>query len=187
MISDFYYSEQVISEFTLVLLEATGFYTVNYYTGGLMRFGKHQGCDFVFTDWAGLEGSNIVSLFYNEFCCLDSFSTCSSGRQSRGYCYNSLHKNSVNQKYRRDGWSWGYGKDFVEYCPVSFNHYESPDNIYYKGNCKYNYGNFGDVIGLDTGSEDPNEETHGEEGNIGTECSTGEVSPVGLTRENGAE
>ena len=42
-----YTNEQVISEFTLALLEDTGFYKANYYTGGLMRYGKHKGCSFV--------------------------------------------------------------------------------------------------------------------------------------------
>ena len=37
-----YTNEQVISEFTLALLEDTGFYKANYYTGGLMRYGKHK-------------------------------------------------------------------------------------------------------------------------------------------------
>lgn len=41
-----YVQEQAISEFTLALLKDTGFYEVNNYTGGLMRFGKNAGCDF---------------------------------------------------------------------------------------------------------------------------------------------
>ena len=42
-----YTEEQVISEFTLALLEDTGYYKANYYTGGLMRYGKNKGCSFV--------------------------------------------------------------------------------------------------------------------------------------------
>ena len=33
----------VLSEFTLALLEDSGWYQIYYYTGGLMRFGKHKG------------------------------------------------------------------------------------------------------------------------------------------------
>ena len=33
-----------ISEITLALLEDSGWYKANYYTGGLMRFGKNKGC-----------------------------------------------------------------------------------------------------------------------------------------------
>ena len=42
-----YEEEQVISEFTLALLEDTGYYKANYYTGGLMRYGKNKGCEFL--------------------------------------------------------------------------------------------------------------------------------------------
>ena len=42
------YEEQAISEITLSLLEDSGWYKANYYTGGLMRFGKNKGCDFIF-------------------------------------------------------------------------------------------------------------------------------------------
>ena len=42
-----YNEEEVISEFTLALLEDTGYYQVKYYTGGLMQFGKNKGCEFL--------------------------------------------------------------------------------------------------------------------------------------------
>ena len=42
-----YIPEQVISEFTLALLEDSGWYQVKYYTGGLMRFGKNKKCEFL--------------------------------------------------------------------------------------------------------------------------------------------
>lgn len=41
-----YVQDQVILEFTLALLKDTGFYDVNYYTGGLMKFGKNVGYNF---------------------------------------------------------------------------------------------------------------------------------------------
>ena len=47
MNGEIYTPEQVISEFTLALLEDTGYYKANYYTGGLMRYGKNKGCKFV--------------------------------------------------------------------------------------------------------------------------------------------
>ena len=50
MISEIYYSEQAISEITLALLEDLNWYTVNYYTGGLMKFGKHKGRNFFIKD-----------------------------------------------------------------------------------------------------------------------------------------
>ena len=45
-----YTPDQVLSEFTLSLLEDSGWYKVNYYTGGLMRFGKNKGCQFLTED-----------------------------------------------------------------------------------------------------------------------------------------
>ena len=87
MSSDIYYPEQVISEITLALLEDLGWYEVNYYTGGLMRFGKNKGCDFIYNDCINVFNSTYaLPKFNNEFCSSDSFGTCSSGRQSRGYC-----------------------------------------------------------------------------------------------------
>ena len=39
-----------ISEFTLSFLEDSGWYKANYYTGGLFRFGKNQGWQFIEND-----------------------------------------------------------------------------------------------------------------------------------------
>ena len=83
-----YPEEEAISEFTLALLEDTGFYKPNYYTGGLMRFGKGKGCDFVKKRCVD-SNHNINPLFENEF--YDSITapsmdaSCTSGRQSRAY------------------------------------------------------------------------------------------------------
>ena len=43
MNSEVHTPEQAISGFTLALLEDSGWYKVNNYTGGLMRYGKNQG------------------------------------------------------------------------------------------------------------------------------------------------
>ena len=68
MNSEPYYPEQVISEFTLALLEDSGWYEINYYTGGLMRYGKHKGCKFLIDDCSN------PSMFKNEFFNLDESS-----------------------------------------------------------------------------------------------------------------
>ena len=39
-----YEPERFISEITLAFLEDTGYYTVNYYTGGRMQYGRNKGC-----------------------------------------------------------------------------------------------------------------------------------------------
>ena len=82
--------EQVISEFTLALLEDSGYYKANYYTGGLMRYGKHKGCEFVTEICVNKTTHTINPYFENEY--YDSIhsrflrdASCSSGRQSRTY------------------------------------------------------------------------------------------------------
>ena len=62
-----YTFEQVISEFTLALLEDSGFYKANYYTGGLMRYGKHKGCSFVKESCVNRDDHTINPFFENEF------------------------------------------------------------------------------------------------------------------------
>ena len=54
MTSGIYVQDQVISEITLSLIKDKGFYDVNYYTGGLMKFGKNVSFNFVKQDCNGL-------------------------------------------------------------------------------------------------------------------------------------
>ena len=93
MIPSLYYIEQSISEITLASLVDLGYYQVNYYTGGLMRFGKNKGCDFLRKDCIELYDGGILTSYPNEFCSniyqgLETFGTCSPGRQSMAFCYN---------------------------------------------------------------------------------------------------
>jgi hypothetical protein len=62
------YEERIISGFTLALLEDFGYLHVidnSYLTGGLMRFGKHKGCEFV-NDRCTPDDTNKLA-FSNEF------------------------------------------------------------------------------------------------------------------------
>ena len=156
MIAETYYPEQCISEFTLALLEDLGWYQVNYYTGGLMKFGKNKGCQFLEQDCVypkdPEEVTEIFSSFPNEFCDeyyehkkRSEFGACSSGRQSMGYCYGSLSENlaEIKRNYSAD---YGFGKTFVESCPITYEVYyipEIPEPEYYYGNCKIGNGKYG--------------------------------------------
>ena len=139
MTSDPYTPEQIISEFTLSLLEDSGWYKVNYYTGGLMRFGKNKGCEFLQNDCIDTNGNSI---FKYEFCnILDGNSpTCSSGRQSRTYCISDTNSN-FDKAYKRLG-DW-IGRKNADYCPVSDIDEEEEKQLYYVGNCKYGNGKYG--------------------------------------------
>ena len=113
-----YTEEQVISEFTLALLEDTGYYKANYYTGGLMRYGKNKGCSFVRDQCVDRNTHTINPEFENEF--YDSINSdyltdasCSSGRQSRTYntwwIYPQLAQNYKYYVYFKNKEYGGYG------------------------------------------------------------------------------
>ena len=153
MTSSPYTPEQVISEFTLSLLEDSGWYKVNYYTGGLMRFGKNKGCEFLNKDCI----TNLNSNFKYEFCDFPAANqpTCSSGRQSRTYCKAEIKTNSKeNIEYKRFGNF--YGRANADNCPVSDLEIEEEKQIYYVGNCKYGNGKYGthNNFGEDLSNED---------------------------------
>ena len=101
-----YTADQVISEFTLALLEDSGYYKANYYTGGLMQYGKNKGCDFVYQKCVN-EGK-INPKFSNEF--FDDIDgeytvydpSCSSSRQSRAYHVFYIYQ-ELRQEYRYFG------------------------------------------------------------------------------------
>ena len=133
-----YPEEQVISEFTLALLEDTGYYKANYYTGGLMRYGKEKGCEFI-KERCVNSSSKINPNFENEF--FDSIesdfltdASCSNGRQSRTYFtwwkYDNIpsyYKYFENENYG------GYSP--ADFCPVAMDYYDENLNTYYTGHC----------------------------------------------------
>jgi len=145
MTSDIYYPEQVISEFTIAVIEILGWYKFNNYTGGLMKFGKNKGCDFLVEDCAEKKDSRLISKFNNEFCNSDSFGTCSFGRQSRGYCFVGSNQNTVTEGYKRD-WISIFGLKTAEYCPVSFDTKIEANSQYFKGSCFIGDSSFGNEL-----------------------------------------
>ena len=148
MTSELYYPEQVISEFTLALLEDLGWYKVNYYTGGLMKFGKYKGCEFINGDCVIINEGIISSRFPNDFCSLNTFGTCSAGRQSRGYCYTETSVSNVENKgFKRKGWEEKYGIAISDYCPATFEtKITKNSHPYYIGSCKYGNNNYGNEM-----------------------------------------
>ena len=140
MNGNLYTIEQVISEFTLAVLEDSGWYKINYFTGGLMRFGKNQGCEFIEEDC--LNSTELETKFNNDFFNIfDNYEPrCSSGRQSRGYnLLYKIDKNSIeNKEYLRFGDK--FGSRTADYCPVCQEYSPTSYNLYYVGNCQK--GNF---------------------------------------------
>ena len=145
MNSDHYLPEQVLSEITLALLEDSGWYQINYYTGGLMRFGKNKGCIFLNGDCLD------ASLFKNEFSTLDDIVPgCSSGRQSRAYGMyfyaSDIDFKNEFEKYNRFQLKKGTF-DIADYCLVyNSKSEEERDDGYYVGNCNRGNGGYGTYI-----------------------------------------
>lgn len=110
------YDEMTLSEITLGLFEDSGWYKVNYYTGGLFRFGKNEGCSFLNSTCV----TNSRSNFPNEYCDQKYSPQCTNGRLSKGICYYSEYNENLNSAYqyfltsRRTG-----GLLLADYCPVS--------------------------------------------------------------------
>ena len=144
-----YTEEQVISEFTLALLEDSGYYEVNYFTGGLMRFGKGKGCQF-------LQDKCVISYkinenFENEF--FDTLSdgksiesSCSSGRQSR--TYNAFYTISdIPQIYQYFENPNIGGFEPADYCPVPHKYENEESNTHFVGHCSTKgSGDYGSMI-----------------------------------------
>ena len=141
MNSDHYFLEQSISEFTLALLEDSGWYKANYYTGGLMRYGKNKGCNFLNED------CNNTFQHKNEFFSKseDKYG-CSSGRQSRGY---SLTTDIISGDIRE--YAIRFGKkpyfEIADFCFV-FTSRESEENSngLYVGSCFRGNGGYGTSV-----------------------------------------
>ena len=139
-----YPEEQVISEFTLAVLEDSGYYKANYYTGGLMQYGKNKGCNFLKNKCVVNKTSGEVNpKFKNEFFDYTLFygnidPSCSSGRQSRTYHYLYDFKDEEERipsdfNYYSSG-EFG-GRPSADYCPVSQEDYYESQSRYFVGHC----------------------------------------------------
>ena len=127
------YPEIVISDISLAVFEDSGLYKVNYYTGGLFRFGKGEGCNFL-EEKCIIDGS---TLFANEFCIKTQEPFCTSGHLSKGHCYMAQYSSDLSSYYRyfKNAKIGGYAP--ADYCPISFDNLYDKTNYYFPTNCKY--------------------------------------------------
>ena len=153
-----YTEEQVISEFTLAVLEDSGYYKPNYYTGGLMRYGKHKGCGFL-TEKC-INSKEVNPIYENEF--YDIYdknvtveSRCSSGRQSRTYIYLWEIEDIPDEYNYYEDILGGY--EPADYCPVSINYNEEEKQHHFVGHCQKESGKYGTLIHYNTNQELSNE------------------------------
>ena len=146
--ADFIYpEEQVISGFTIALFKDLNYLIVkNSFTGGLMRYGKHQGCGFL-QYCIKYEGNDFINKYSNDFFYPKTNSdfestepSCSSGRLSKTvhklYVYS---EENIPDKYRYfpEPHQFYGGLELINFCPVSEYSSHSIENIY-EGHCSNN-------------------------------------------------
>ena len=142
------YPEIVISEISLAVFEDSGFYKVNYFTGGLFRFGKGEGCNF-FNKKCVIDGG---TLFANEFCVKTQEPFCTSGHLAKGHCYIGQYNFVISGQYQyfKNPNVGGYAP--ADYCPISFDNLYDKTNYYFATNCKMGrqsmtHPDYGETIG----------------------------------------
>ena len=142
------YPEIVISDISLAVFEDSGYYKVNYYTGGLFRFGKGEGCNFFNEKCVQNQGT----LFANEFCLKSQEPFCSSGHLTKGHCYMAKYNFILDSYYQyfSDSNIGGYAP--ADYCPISFDNLYDKANYYFATNCKLGkqntiHSDYGEIFG----------------------------------------
>ena len=125
------YIDTVISDISLALFEDTGYYKVNYYSGGLFKFGKNKGCEFL-NQKCIINGQPISE----EFCVIKEQPKCSQSRTVKGECgiYNFTLIGPIpsNNQYFSDPYKGGM--DIADYCPVA-SQIDIFETIYYSKSC----------------------------------------------------
>ena len=115
MISTFY-MDTILSDISLALFEDSGFYKVEYYSGGLFKFGKNKGCDFLNKKCLLDE----KTLFNEEFCDSQYQPMCTSSRTAKGQCliydYKSMEIPSKYQYFSNPNHG---GFQPANFCPVT--------------------------------------------------------------------
>ena len=138
------YLDNVISDITLALFEDSELYEVEYYSGGLFKYGKNKGCAFL-NNKCIINGNPISE----EFCVTPLQPMCTQSRTAKGYCaiyqYSSIPSSYQYFSNPRYG-----GFLPVNYCPVANSGYS--DNIYNPTNCKIGASSLASEYGETIGS-----------------------------------
>ena len=122
------YPEIVISDISLAVFEDSGFYKVNYYSGGLFKFGKNKGCDFF--NKKCIEKEKAI---FDEFCDVKDRPKCSSSRTIKSSCF--LYDYELPKKYQYFSDSNKGGFIPANYCPVALE--LSNPNDYFPNHCQF--------------------------------------------------
>ena len=126
------YIDTTLSDITLALFEDSGFYKVNYYSGGLFKFGKNKGCNFLESKCINIQGA-----IDEDFCDYPSKPMCSSTRTYKGFCGIYDYSDTgirIPSEYQYFSSPYYGGFMPANFCPVCNARYD--DNDYYPGSCK---------------------------------------------------
>ena len=123
------YPEIVISDISLALFQDSGWYEVNYYSGGLFRFGKGQGCKFLNSNCI----NSYISNFEWDFCDEINENICTSNNLNRGYCYFAKYETPLPSYFQYFGDSYLGGWEPADYCPVALSN--SNSSYYFQSSC----------------------------------------------------
>ena len=129
------YPEIVISDISLAVFEDSGWYNVNYYTGGLFKTGKGEGCKFLVNDC--IDKNTHLSNFKLDFCDIRKKEICSPSLIDRGNCfivdYNETDDPIIDKEYQYFDNNITGGWFFADFCPVMENHVH--DYYHYYSRC----------------------------------------------------
>ena len=143
------YNDNVLSDITLALFEDSGFYQVNYYTGGLFKFGKNKGCSFL--NKKCIVDNKPIS---EEFCIQSEQPMCLATRTYKGFCgiYDySKYGYTIPSNYQYfDNPNLG-GFAAANYCPIAQYSDSDPRTDYYPDSCQIGtstlHSDYGEKIG----------------------------------------
>ena len=124
------YPDQAISDITLGLFEDSGFYKVNYYSGGLFKFGKGKGCGFMDVSKKCIENEKAT---FEEFCDTANAAMCSSSRTLKSSCYLTTYTSSIPTAYQYFSDPRKGGFPAADYCPVPYQAHSS--STYFSNHC----------------------------------------------------
>ena len=138
------YMDNVISDISIALFEDSGIYDVEYYSGGLFKFGKNKGCSFLNSKCIA-NGSPLSE----EFCTRPRQPMCSQSRTAKGFCGIYQYTSTIPSEYQYfSDPSYG-GFSPANYCPITS--VSNSDIDYYPSNCKVGnstlHGDYGEAMG----------------------------------------
>ena len=141
------YVDTVLSDISLALFEDTGYYKVNYYSGGLFKYGKNKGCDFI-NEKCIIDGEPISE----EFCSTPRKKMCSATRTIKSFCaiYDYTFSTiSIPKSYQYFSDPNYGGFQPANFCPVAS--VDTDESDYYPDSCKigisYLNSEYGETIG----------------------------------------